>query len=172
VPCCNPGITRYPFGERPEPAAEGAPVRFATFNASLHRQRAGQALAELSVPGDRQASAVAEIIQRTRPDVLLINELDYEPAGALITAFAENDLALSHHGSLPIHYPEAFVAPSNTGVPSGRDLDKDGRIGGPGDALGFGHFAGQPPSPRPAARHRRVGTANRQPAGRLRAAER
>jgi hypothetical protein len=53
------------------------PVRFATFNASLNRNAAGQALIDLSSPGNAQASAVAEIIQRTRPEVLLINEFDY-----------------------------------------------------------------------------------------------
>ena len=51
--------------------------RFATFNASLNRSSAGQALADLSAPGNAQAAAVAEIIQRVRPDVLLINEFDY-----------------------------------------------------------------------------------------------
>jgi hypothetical protein len=34
-------------------------------------------------------------------------------------------------------------APSNTGVPSGFDLNDDGRVGGPDDALGFGFFPGQ-----------------------------
>ena len=35
------------------------------------------------------------------------------------------------------------MAPSNTGIPSGRDLDKNGTVGGPGDAFGFGFFPGQ-----------------------------
>ena len=41
----------------PAAGAGGAqpPVRFATFNASLNRNNAGQALAELSVPGNVQA---------------------------------------------------------------------------------------------------------------------
>jgi hypothetical protein len=52
-------------------------TRFATFNASLNRGAAGVALTDLSTPGNAQASAVAEIIQRTRPEILLINEFDY-----------------------------------------------------------------------------------------------
>ncbi len=67
------------------PAAVGAKsqtVRFATFNASLNRNSAGQALGDLSVPGNVQADRVAEIIQRIRPDVLLINEFDFYPDNA------------------------------------------------------------------------------------------
>jgi hypothetical protein len=45
-------------------------VRFATFNAFLNRNAPGQLVADLSTPDNPQAAAVAEIIQRTRPDVL------------------------------------------------------------------------------------------------------
>jgi Endonuclease/Exonuclease/phosphatase family len=40
-------------------------------------------------------------------------------------------------------YPHRFTAPSNTGLPSGFDLNNNGAIGGPDDALGFGFFPGQ-----------------------------
>ena len=46
-------------------------------------------------------------------------------------------------GRDPIEYEYRFVAPSNTGIPSGRDLDKNGSVGGPNDAFGFGFFPGQ-----------------------------
>jgi hypothetical protein len=118
-------------------------VRFATFNASLNRNAAGQALADLSAPGNPQASAVAEIIQRTRPEVLLINEFDFEPGNALATAFQQNYLSVSHNGSRPISYPYVYVAESNTGIPSGMDFSNDGTVGGPNDAFGFGFFPGQ-----------------------------
>jgi len=55
------------------------PVRFATFNASLNRFNAGDLANELSTPGSPQPDTVAEIIQRVRPDVLLINEFDFDP---------------------------------------------------------------------------------------------
>jgi hypothetical protein len=119
------------------------PVRFATFNASLNRNSAGQAKADLSAPGNPQAAAVAEIIQRVRPEVLLINEFDFEPDNALATLFQNNYLSVSHNGSRPIVYPHVFVAESNTGIPSGLDLSNDGTIGGPNDAFGFGFFPGQ-----------------------------
>jgi len=124
-------------------AAGPAAVRFATFNASLNRNFAGQALADLSTPSNAQAKAVAEIIQRMRPEVLLINEFDYEPNNALAVAFQNNYLSISQNGAAPIVYPYTFVAPSNTGIPSGHDLNNNGVIGGPDDAFGFGFFPGQ-----------------------------
>jgi hypothetical protein len=131
------------------PAAAGgngngtSEVRFSTFNASLNRNNAGDLAAELAVPGSPQPDAVAEIIQRTRPDVLLINEFDYDPGGVAAAEFQENYLSVPHNGAEAIEYLSRCAVPSNTGVPSGRDLDKNGSVGGPGDAFGFGFFPGQ-----------------------------
>lgn len=118
-------------------------IRFQTFNASLNRATAGQLVADLSTPDNAQAATVAEIIQRTRPDVLLINEFDYVADNVAIDLFRENYLEVPHNGARPIHYRYAFVAPSNTGVPSGHDLDNNGTVGGGNDAFGFGEFEGQ-----------------------------
>ena len=63
--------------------------------------------------------------------------------GSAVEQFRTNYLLLSQNGAQPIDYPYYFVAPSNTGVPSGFDLDNDGTIGGPNDAFGFGDFPGQ-----------------------------
>jgi Endonuclease/Exonuclease/phosphatase family len=120
---------------------ERTEVRFATFNASLNRNAPGQLVADLSTPGNAQAAAVAEIIQRTRPDVLLINEFDFAPEA--LRLFQRNYLSLSQNGARPIRYRHRFIAPSNTGEPSGFDLDNDGSVGGPNDAWGFGLFPGQ-----------------------------
>jgi hypothetical protein len=124
---------------------EGPPpvVRFATFNASLNRNAAGQLIEHLSTPGNAQAATVAEIIQRVRPEVLLINEFDFDPDGTAARLFQQNYLSVAHNGAAPIEYPHRFVAPSNTGIPSGFDLNNDGSIGGPDDAFGFGFFPGQ-----------------------------
>ena len=116
-------------------------VRFATFNASLNRNFAGQLRADLSTPGNAQAATVAEIIQRVRPEVLLINEFDFDPIAADL--FRTNYLEVSHNGAEPIRYDHLFIAPSNTGIPSGFDLNNNGVIGGPDDAFGFGFFPGQ-----------------------------
>ena len=135
----------------PAIAAKSATVvRFATFNASLNRNLAGQALEHLSSPGNAQADAVAEIIQRIRLDVLLINEFDFYPNEALADAFQKNYLKRPHNGAAAIHYPFSFVAPSNTGITSGFDLNNNGVYDDtPGDlaygddSFGFGEFEGK-----------------------------
>ncbi len=73
----------------------------------------------------------------------MLQEFDYVEGGAAVDLFRTNYLLLSHNGAQPIDYPYFFVAPSNTGVPSGFDLDNDGTVGGANDALGFGEFPGQ-----------------------------
>ncbi|WP_220451159.1 endonuclease/exonuclease/phosphatase family protein [Nocardioides dongkuii] len=118
-------------------------VRFQTFNASLNRASAGELVSDLSTPDDPQAAAVAEIVQRTRPDVLLLNEVDFVPGGKAVDLFRKNYLEVGQHGARPIRYHHTFVAPSNTGVPTGHDLDNNGSVGGGNDAQGFGEFEGQ-----------------------------
>ena len=118
-------------------------VRFMTYNASLNRNNAGQLIADLSTPGNAQARAVAEVIQRLDPDVLLINEFDYDDGHLALELFQDNYLSVPQNGAEPIEFPYAYTAPSNTGVPSGFDLDNNGTVGGPNDALGFGFFPGQ-----------------------------
>jgi hypothetical protein len=123
-----------------------ATVRFATFNASLNRNNAGElradlmASTDLSRPGVVQAHNVAEIIQRIAPDVVLINEFDFDPQA--LDLFANHFLAVPHGDAAGIQYPHRFIAPSNTGIPSGFDLDNSGGVGEPNDGFGFGFFPG------------------------------
>jgi 3-phytase len=125
-------------------------LRFATFNASLNRADDGQLVPALSTGTDPQIRNVAEIIQRVRPDVLLVNEFDFVPGGEAVRLFQENYLSVSQNGATPIEFPHTFVAPSNTGIHSGKDLNNDGRVvstpDAPGygdDAFGFGEYPGQ-----------------------------
>jgi Endonuclease/Exonuclease/phosphatase family len=127
-------------------APKQADARFATFNVSLNRATQGKLASDLADPTAdtvfvRQAKNVAEVIQRTRPDVLLVNEFDHDPVA--VDRFRDNFLEVSQNGAAPIDYPYAFLAPSNTGIPSGKDLDNSGTIGGGNDAFGFGAFPGQ-----------------------------
>lgn len=131
-------------------ASKGKTIRFATFNASLNRNTAGELISNLSTPDDAQARAVAEIIQRVDPDVLLINEFDYDANGDAARLFQENYLGVSQNGANPVQYAYIFNAPSNTGIASGFDLNNNGMAvttpGAPGygdDAFGFGNFPGQ-----------------------------
>ncbi len=118
-------------------------ARFATYNASLNRSNAGDLIREVSIPGSAQPAAIAEVIQRNRPEVVLVNEFDYDEGGIAAARFQQNYLSVSQNGADPIEYPYRYTAPSNTGVDSGVDLDNSGSVGGPGDAFGFGFFPGQ-----------------------------
>ncbi len=118
-------------------------VRFATYNASLNRAAAGQLVSDLSTPDTTQARNIAEVLQRVRPDVVLLNEFDYVENYRAVDLFRDNYLERSQQGARPIRYPYAFTAPSNTGIPTGFDLDRSGTVGGGNDAYGFGDFPGQ-----------------------------
>ncbi len=118
-------------------------VRFATFNASLNRGAEGQLVTDLSTTTNQQARNAAETIQRVRPDVLLINEFDFVENRVAVDLFDQNYLQVSQSGAEPIHYPYSYVAESNTGIPSGFDLNNNGVVGGGDDAFGFGFFPGQ-----------------------------
>jgi len=91
-----------------------------------------------------QLRRAAEIVQRVRPDILLINEIDFDAAQRRNAArFRDRYLNVSQAGQAPLDYPHIFFAPVNTGVPTGQDLDGDGRTDGPEDAFGFGRYPGQ-----------------------------
>jgi hypothetical protein len=125
-------------------AAAGDDVRIATFNASLNRFNAGDLIADLSSPGAAQPGVIAETIQRQRPDILLVNEFDHDDGDVAVELFHDNYLAVAQHPDVePITYPYRLGFASNTGVPSGFDLNRDGTVGGPDDAFGFGFFPGQ-----------------------------
>jgi len=118
-------------------------VRVATFNAALNRPGAGRLVADLKSGDDSQILAVADIVRTVRPDILLINEFDFDAESEALELFKSRYLESNVHASEPLKYPYTFVAPSNTGLDSGFDLDNDTRTGGPGDAWGYGDFPGQ-----------------------------
>lgn len=125
-----------------EPPTPGS-IRFATFNAALNEREAGGILRRLEGGADEQARLVAETIQQVRPDVLLLQELDRDPDGRSLELFVTEYLTVGQNGAEPIDYPHRVFPESNTGAPTGVDIDGDGAVGGPGDAKGFGYHAGQ-----------------------------
>ena len=129
-----------------EATANAEPLRFAQFNIALYsRDRDPDEVARrLATRNDRQLQKVAAIIQSVRPDVLLINEIDHDPTGRIAELLQSNYLGVPQgEGLEPITYVYTYSPPVNTGVSSGIDLDNDGRIDGPGDAYGWGHYRGQ-----------------------------
>jgi endonuclease/exonuclease/phosphatase family metal-dependent hydrolase len=121
----------------PAPPPEGA-IRVATFNAALSRPAPGQLVQEMRLGGSEQIAAVVEIVRRVRPDVLLLTEIDHDPRGVAAALVAEALRA----GEGGVDYPHLILAPSNTGLQTGFDLDGDGETG-PGDAQGWGAHEGQ-----------------------------
>ena len=140
-------------GDRAEWAREiaanrAAPLRIATYNTSLNDDRAGGLIARLEA-GDGNARKVAAVLQRVRPDIVLLNEFDFDAGHRAADLFQQRYLDVAQAGGgEPLHYAYRYLAPVNTGVPSGHDLDRNGRVGGTGreagnDAWGFGLHPGQ-----------------------------
>jgi len=129
-------------------------LRVATFNVSME---GGNYVARGVTPSGRELPAalgnsdhpqinnIAEIIQRVRPDILLLNEFDYHPDPQRgVLPFLRNYLQQPRPGTQPIDYPYYYQGPVNTGVDSGMDLDRDGLASGTGnDAFGYGLYPGQ-----------------------------
>lgn len=118
-------------------------VRIATFNASLYGKSEGEILRRLSDPNDAQAKKIASIVQSVRPDILLINEIDFDPKEEVARRLAENFFAVSQDGQQPIHFPHRYAAPSNTGMASGLDINRNAKLDEPEDAFGYGRYPGQ-----------------------------
>lgn len=118
-------------------------LRVATFDSELSRNAAGDLIRDLSAPGDSQGSAIAETVQRAAPEVLVLSGFDVDDQDEAASLFATNYLAVGQQGQQGIDYPYIYSGPVNAGIESGADLDDDGVIGGPGDALGYGDFPGQ-----------------------------
>lgn len=135
-------------------------VRIASFNTLLaNRPEDNSSILadDLNVTTDGQAQGVAEIIQRIDPDVILINEFDYDAAGLAISRFKTNYLQVSQNGQTPITYPYHYIATSNTGTQpedelgaafdcdfndSTRGCGEGGNNDDPEDAFGFGEYPG------------------------------
>ncbi|SFD65887.1 Endonuclease/Exonuclease/phosphatase family protein [Roseivivax sediminis] len=71
-----------------------------------------------------------------RPDILVLTDIDYDHGGAALTALAD---LLRGAG---LDYPHAYQTRPNTGVPTGIDIDGDGRRNRARDAQGWGYYNG------------------------------
>ena len=123
--------------------AEPRPLRVATFNASLSFNEPGALIAHLESTDFEPARHAAAIIQSVRPDIILINEFDHDPAGRAVNQFRTLYLEKAQTDAPPVTYPYAYLAPVNTGVIADVDINGDGDLSLPGDAWGFGFHPGQ-----------------------------
>lgn len=111
-------------------------LRIATYDPGLTREGPGLLLRDIR-RADPQVLAAARVIAAAAPDAILLTGIDWDHDGLALTAFA----ALLDQAGHPM--PHRFAARPNSGMPTGLDLDGDGRRGGAGDAQGFGQFSGQ-----------------------------
>lgn len=119
------------------------PIRIATFNVSLYGKAAGEVARKLARGDDPQAESIAAVVRAVRPDLLLVNEIDYDDQGEAARRLAENHFAKPGGGREGIDYPHILAIPSNTGVDSAIDLNANGQLGEPADAWGYGVYPGQ-----------------------------
>lgn len=112
-------------------------VRIATFNTELARNGPGLLLRDILSEEDPQAEAVARVIAQAQPDIIALQDIDYDHDLAAVQALSDR---IAHHG-LNLRY--IFALRPNAGMVTGLDLDGDGRLGRARDAQGYGEFAGQ-----------------------------
>jgi len=131
-------------------------LKIATFNVSMEalnyvEHKRGEpvnvstkTLANAIANDHQQIKNIAEIIQRTNPDIILLNEFDYlDDNNKALKSFIANYLNKSQQGQRSIDFPYFYQGPVNTGVNSGLDIDGNGKKGQlPGDGYGYGHFSG------------------------------
>jgi endonuclease/exonuclease/phosphatase family metal-dependent hydrolase len=153
-------------GSEPAPDMTAAPpeaagrIRVALFNIRELRVAKIEQTDTAGTGLDPQLRAAANIIQRVRPDVLVLQEIDlYLEDGATYGTGAELDRhgrrfvdAYLETGDNPIDYPFTFAAPSNTGLLTGLDLDRDGHVATDSDrgdrvhgsdSFGYGTYPGE-----------------------------
>ncbi|WP_228766996.1 endonuclease/exonuclease/phosphatase family protein [Thiomicrorhabdus heinhorstiae] len=121
-------------------------VRIATYNINLIGDDANSADLPGLLDGGQyeKAQKLAEVIQRVRPDIILLNEFDYDESHTSLQRFKEQYLAIAQANDVEmIDYPYSYTAPVNTGVPSGMDFNNNGSSSDYDDAYGYGAYPGQ-----------------------------
>ncbi|WP_372802906.1 endonuclease/exonuclease/phosphatase family protein [Paracoccus seriniphilus] len=112
------------------------PLRLATYDPGLTRDGPGLLLRDIRQRESR-VMAAAQVIAAAKPDVILLTGFDWDYGGKALAEFAQ---LLADEGQ---DMPFRFAARPNRGMPTGLDLDGDGRLGEADDAQGWGHFTGQ-----------------------------
>lgn len=137
--------------------AQVADVRVMTFNVEDVRS------SDLTRDDQPRVPAIAEVIHRLRPNVVLLNEIAYDHPGVGGIAedaepgrnaqrFVERYLRESpFEGAEPIRY-RAYMWPSNTGLHSGFDLDRDGVVSHTYEQPGLSDAFGKPAEAGPLGR--------------------
>lgn len=123
-------------------------LRVATLHAGITADPASERpvehlISSLGTGNHTQARAMAQTAQINNPDVLVLTGVTYDEDEQVADLLRTRYLASGQNSEDGLDYPYAFTAPTNSGRDSGVDLDGDGTIGGPGDAIGYGEYSGQ-----------------------------
>ncbi len=110
--------------------------RFATFTVELDRKGPGLLLRDIQSGKNAQVQAVVFEIADAQPDVIALQRFDWDARLQALTAFQS---ALETAG-WPM--PHAIAPRPNSGVPSGLDLNDNGRSTDHQDNQGYGLFPG------------------------------
>lgn len=110
-------------------------LRLATFHSGLGRDGPGLMIRDL-MKGEDQAEAALAVIAHLQADILLLGDVDWDASGAGAATLIDRLAALG------LTYPHHVALRPNSGLPSGADLDGNGRLGEARDALGYGRFRG------------------------------
>ncbi|WP_246036037.1 endonuclease/exonuclease/phosphatase family protein [Aliishimia ponticola] len=86
---------------------------------------------------DAQVTAVVDVIAQASPDILVLRGIDWDLEARALDALAEVLITAGH----PL--PHRFTAQPNRGMPTGFDLNGNGRAGDPDDMQGYAEFTGQ-----------------------------
>lgn len=118
------------------PAITADTLRLALWNIGLERKGPGLLLRDLDRGDDPAITAALAVIARLDADILVLAGVDHDPGLQALSALE----ALLQAAGQP--YPHLYAPRPNSGQPSGRDLDGDGRLNEAEDALGWGPFPG------------------------------
>lgn len=143
-----------PSPSEPEPESSSSVVekdeediRVATLHAGITADANAESPVESLIDALRtgnhtSARAVAQTVQTNAPDVVVLTGVTYD-SDHQIAEELRSYLAAGQRTESGVEYPYMFTAPTNSGRESGLDLDRDGIIGGAGDAVGYGEYPGQ-----------------------------
>ncbi len=142
--CTDNGEITNPTENEPMEELYEDTLRFASFNVSMSGNTEGQIAEQMENANQyTRYKRIAAIIQKVRPDVLVLMEFDFDSTGQSLKNFNEQLLNVAQAQDEAIDYPYMMQFTSNTGLNSGVDIDENNRIEVPGDAFGFGVFEGQ-----------------------------
>ena len=91
-------------------------------------------LRDLRKGKDEQIASIIAVIATVAPDVLLLTDFDYDSMA--LSAFVQS------LGAAGLTYDHTFTSRPNTGLPTGLDMDGNGRTGEARDVQGYGRFSG------------------------------